>query len=324
MRVPKGPSIRMQAEVTRQIRQHCRTSMSTEVCGVLIGDLHEAEGAVEIFAAIAGANAAQAGTHVTFTQDTWEHIYKVKDVEYPEARIVGWYHSHPGFGVFLSEHDTFIQENFFSAENQVAWVFDPHTDEEGCFGWVEGKIARLGSITVEDSDPPAKVSESREIVATGERQDEEKSEAPTKGRRMRTGAPPRWLRWLASVSALLVMMLLGFAISRVLFPVPYPLLLPVNPLTGQPLLRDSKSGEAVYIDPQSRRYLTVDPRSGKVNMVDLATIKSVQPSEEGNPFLQPPGAVSPPADLNLNSAPTNPVAPAPNPVPNKEAPKEKK
>ena len=65
--------------------------------------------------AFPGAKAVQGGTHVTFTQDTWEHIYQIKDRDYPDARIVGWYHSHPGFGVFLSDHDTFIHKNFFSA-----------------------------------------------------------------------------------------------------------------------------------------------------------------------------------------------------------------
>ena len=63
---------------------------------------------------------------------------------------MGWYHSHPGFGVFLSDHDTFIHKNFFSSPGQVAWVFDPHSDEEGCFGWVGGRIERLTRIGVVD------------------------------------------------------------------------------------------------------------------------------------------------------------------------------
>ena len=134
----------IEAEVARRIRQHGRSSMKTEVCGVLIG--REENGSTFIDACIAGVNAAQAGTHVTFTQETWEHIYKIKDKEYPDERIVGWYHSHPGFGVFLSDHDLFIQENFFSSPNQVAWVYDPHTDEEGCFGWRGDKVEKINDV----------------------------------------------------------------------------------------------------------------------------------------------------------------------------------
>nr|MDP9147568.1 Mov34/MPN/PAD-1 family protein [Acidobacteriota bacterium] len=104
-------------EVLRQVRQHARSSSKTEVCGVLIGseNTHRSANKLKIEACIPGLNAAQAGTHVTFTQDTWEHIYKIKDSKFPDHRIVGWYHSHPGFGVFLSDHDTFIHKNFFSS-----------------------------------------------------------------------------------------------------------------------------------------------------------------------------------------------------------------
>ena len=142
------PTLVVDSEVVRQIRQHARSSSKTEVCGVLIGQ--DRDHRIEVAACIEGQNAEEAGAHVTFTQDTWEHIYAIKDQKYPEERIVGWYHSHPGFGVFLSDHDTFIHKNFFSSPGQVAWVFDPHSDEEGCFGWVGGRIERLTQIGVVD------------------------------------------------------------------------------------------------------------------------------------------------------------------------------
>src|SRR5271167_2454722 len=143
-----APLLQLSTEVARQIRQHARSNRKTEVCGVLIGT--EDSGITKIEACIAGESAAQGGAHVTFTQDTWEHIYKVKDRDYPDERILGWYHSHPGFGVFLSDHDTFIHKNFFSAPHQVAWVFDPHSDEEGCFGWHGQRLERLAHVSVVD------------------------------------------------------------------------------------------------------------------------------------------------------------------------------
>lgn len=143
------PFLLMDSEVVRKIRQHARSSSSTEICGVLIGQ--DKDNRIEVKASIQGENAEQAGAHVTFTQDTWEHIYAVKDKKFPNERIVGWYHSHPGFGIFLSEHDLFIHKNFFSSPGQVAWVYDPHSDEEGCFGWVNGKIERLTRIAVQDA-----------------------------------------------------------------------------------------------------------------------------------------------------------------------------
>lgn len=142
----KSFCVQMDSEVLRKIRQHARSSMRAEVCGILIGNAKD--GLVTVEACIAGERAAQGGAHVTFTQETWAHIYKEKDREYPEKSVVGWYHSHPGFGVFLSDHDLFIHENFFSAQHQIAWVFDPHSDEEGCFGWRDGKTRPLREITV--------------------------------------------------------------------------------------------------------------------------------------------------------------------------------
>ena len=142
----KAFSVQVDSEILRRIRQHARSSMSAEICGILIGS--QKDDTVVVEACIPGEKAAQGGAHVTFTQDTWAHIYKVKDKDYPDKSVVGWYHSHPGFGVFLSDHDLFIHENFFSARHQVAWVFDPHSDEEGCFGWRDGRTKRLTEIKV--------------------------------------------------------------------------------------------------------------------------------------------------------------------------------
>ncbi len=44
-------------------------------------------------------------------------------------RIVGWWHSHPNFGCFLSPTDLHTQEYFFPESYQVALVIDPIRDE---------------------------------------------------------------------------------------------------------------------------------------------------------------------------------------------------
>ena len=71
--------VEFDSDVLRRIRQHTRTSMSAEVCGVLIGS--ERSAGVVVEAAIAGEKAGQGSAHVTFTQETWEHIYKIKDTK---------------------------------------------------------------------------------------------------------------------------------------------------------------------------------------------------------------------------------------------------
>jgi len=206
IRVSTQPVV-MEAEVARKIRQHARTSMKAEVCGVLIGSTEHERMMVE--ACIPGNNAAQGGAHVTFTQDTWEHIYKIKDKEFPDHKIVGWYHSHPGFGVFLSEHDLFIQQNFFSNPQQVAWVYDPHTDEEGCFGWVGEKIEKLTAIRVG-------YSQNIEVSASGvnDYEDEDAAlDSMVKVRRQGEPEEPAWVRWTSMGLGYLAAVVLGLALG---------------------------------------------------------------------------------------------------------------
>jgi proteasome lid subunit RPN8/RPN11 len=213
VRVSTQPVVVMEAEVARKIRQHARTSMKAEVCGVLIGNNDHERMTVE--ACIAGINAAQGGAHVTFTQDTWEHIYKIKDKEYPDDKIVGWYHSHPGFGVFLSEHDLFIQQNFFSNPQQVAWVYDPYTDEEGCFGWIGGNIEKLSAIRVG-------YSQTVEIAGNAAHEFEDDDDAAldsmARGDRAQPSTEPAWMKWatraLGYGAAVLLGLVSGFMLRN--------------------------------------------------------------------------------------------------------------
>lgn len=228
------PVVLMDSDVVRQIRQHARSCSKTEVCGVLIGRERDRTTIVE--AAIAGLKAAQAGTHVTFTQDTWEHIYKTKDKEYPDHRIVGWYHSHPGFGVFLSDHDTFIHKNFFSSPRQVAWVYDPHSDEEGCFGWMGERLERLSEVTVSDRKGGEKAGETGKPEPVGVADDDEMKDVDTAFLE-RTVEPPTWLRWTVTLMSHLSVLALGFFVAWFLFPRTAVVPVPFDPLTGRPLLQ---------------------------------------------------------------------------------------
>ena len=61
--------------------------------------------------------------------------------------MVGWYHTHPGWGVFLSGMDLFICNNFFNRPLDVALVIDPCAGDRGWFQWSTdetGKTERTG------------------------------------------------------------------------------------------------------------------------------------------------------------------------------------
>jgi proteasome lid subunit RPN8/RPN11 len=229
---PSEIDLRISCEAVRQIRQHARASAKSEVCGVLVGS--DRSGVTSVEASIHGANSLQAGTHVTFTQDTWEHIYRIKDRDYPEARIVGWYHSHPGFGVFLSDHDTFIHRNFFSAAHQIAWVYDPHSDEEGCFGWTGESLERLQRIVLVDEKGGEKAGETGKPEPLFNDSEDDK---PSSSLKAAISFPPSKTQSLADVGLTILrylcVLVVGFIISWYFFP--RLLVIPVDPRTGQPI-----------------------------------------------------------------------------------------
>jgi proteasome lid subunit RPN8/RPN11 len=277
------PTLVVDSEVVRLIRQHARSSGKTEVCGVLIGQ--DRDHRIEVAACIEGQNADEAGAHVTFTQDTWEHIYAVKDKKYPDERIVGWYHSHPGFGIFLSEHDTFIHRNFFSSPGQVAWVFDPQSDEEGCFGWVSGRIERLTRIAVLDrrggepaEDRPEPVSSAggdtaplvSAALVTPIAKDDARETAPIRIRRV---APDESADGDSSLENLVLkvffylsVLALGFALSYFLYP----------RIVLVPVVLDQRTGQLL------------DARTGEV-------IAEPKPADPGSAGSKPNGSASAPA-----------------------------
>jgi proteasome lid subunit RPN8/RPN11 len=285
----RQPRVTIEGEVLRQIRQHARSNSKTEVCGVLIGE--ETGNGLSITARIPGLNAAQAGTYVTFTQDTWEHIYKIKDKEFPDERIVGWYHSHPGFGVFLSDHDTFIHKNFFSSVLQVAWVYDPHSDEEGCFGWAGERLERLSEIHVKDDKGGEEAGETGKPEPVGGLEDEDDSNESDQGSEI---GPPAWLRWMLMIASYLLLATIVFFVTLLLFPRPvYYLLDPARGLIETPPgTHVSPDGTALSIPgvgdfPLIRPVLRNLPEPDKNPKPPATEPATPAPSSGGSPAATP-------------------------------------
>jgi proteasome lid subunit RPN8/RPN11/LysM repeat protein len=118
-------------KVRELAEDHVRSDVTREVGGVLVG--HIAEGTTSVTAVIPALKAVGATSHVTFTHDVWEDVLATLDRDHSGSKIVGWYHSHPGFGLFLSEYDKFAHDNFFPDPGMTALVIDPIAGEGGWF-----------------------------------------------------------------------------------------------------------------------------------------------------------------------------------------------
>lgn len=120
------------------------SDVTREIGGVLVGELlrDDAGPYLRIDATIDALHAEEKGAELTFTHATWEHIHKEMDGKHQDKKVVGWYHTHPGFGVFLSDRDQFIHKSFFNLPFQVAFVYDPKSHEHGMFTWHESEVWR--------------------------------------------------------------------------------------------------------------------------------------------------------------------------------------
>ncbi len=113
-----------------------------EVGGLLVG--RECEDEAGVYLLVAGAIPARqargTSVSVTFTHQTWNQLSAEKVSRYPDQAIVGWYHTHPGLGVFLSERDLFIHRNFFADSTHIAVVIDPSKFAWGIFYWQDSDL----------------------------------------------------------------------------------------------------------------------------------------------------------------------------------------
>ncbi len=129
-------------EQMKKIEEHCFSETQIEVGGFLIGKIED--GKTTVTSAVPAKHTVGQSTQLTFTHDSWNAIYKYMEKRPADERLIGWYHSHPNFGVFLSEHDQFIQNNFFKSPGQITIVVDPIRGRRGWFHSVSGQIVAHG------------------------------------------------------------------------------------------------------------------------------------------------------------------------------------
>lgn len=135
----------MEESALRAAQAHALSSLSREVAGVLIGPPPEKQPdgryVVHIFDTIIAKHTVMKGASVTYTPESWRYMNDRLDEKYPDgtAVMVGWYHTHPGFGIFLSGMDQFIHQNFFTQIWHVAQVLDPVARTSGFFCWDRAK-----------------------------------------------------------------------------------------------------------------------------------------------------------------------------------------
>src|SRR5258708_20348335 len=97
---------------------------------------------------------------------------------------------------------------------QVAWVYDPHSDEEGCFGWAGERIERLSEIHVKDDKGGEEAGETGKPEPVSGLEEEEDRNEGNQGPEI---GPPAWLRWMFMIASYLLLATIVFFLAGLAF-----------------------------------------------------------------------------------------------------------
>lgn len=135
---PNELPIFVDLDVQRDMEAHAHTNTRVELGGVMLGkQCIDADGNpfVVVTDSLRARHYEATRGSFKFTHETWSQITDERNRFHPELEMVGWYHTHPGWTVFLSPMDLFICNNFFNRPLDVALVIDPCNDDRGWFQW---------------------------------------------------------------------------------------------------------------------------------------------------------------------------------------------
>lgn len=123
-------------------------SRGLEALGLLVGDVYCFKGkefiVVEDY--ITGKNASTSFS-TKFEKKAFSEMVEQLLKKHGDKIIVGWAHSHPSFGCFLSSTDIEAQKKFFPEDFHAALVIDPIRKEKKFFK-LEGDEYREASFAV--------------------------------------------------------------------------------------------------------------------------------------------------------------------------------
>lgn len=152
--------------VWRQLWQYAGDNKDREIGGVLLGNVIEEPAGLDIQAYLPGRYMEETLANLTFNHRTWNDIHQRHAREHSDKKIIGWFHTHPGHGIFLSRYDLYIHQSFFPRPGQIAVVFDPVNNSAGFFQRQEFQIRQLRGIHIYNRPGDAFDQNTRDLIAT--------------------------------------------------------------------------------------------------------------------------------------------------------------
>lgn len=133
-------SLYVVSDGVREIENHLKKTPKVESGGLLLGHAFvDIDNPEKKFTVIIGSvPVISANSSIGHYAVSPEELIKAR-LKIPEGLMsVGWYHSHPGHGIFLSGADMAIMKHIYNLDWQVAFVFDTFSGDRGFFHGEKG------------------------------------------------------------------------------------------------------------------------------------------------------------------------------------------
>jgi proteasome lid subunit RPN8/RPN11 len=139
-RYPPGlPAVFIAKPILQDLLDFAASDLHYELGGVLVGRVAKSRRRLflEIKNFVPATKGISRRASFEFTNEAQQEIHQVIQERFRDLRIVGWFHTHPGYGIFLSSADQFIDQNYFKEPFHIAVVIDPTKTESnlGVFVW---------------------------------------------------------------------------------------------------------------------------------------------------------------------------------------------
>lgn len=137
-----GLRIYLRYDLFRALDEYAVRDTSRELAALLVGQVQEGgqggncivvEDAIEI-----GVADEREGR---FSPRVWQHARRVARTRYANKVIVGWYHTHPGTGLDLSQEEREVHKSFFPEAWQVMYVVDPVSRDRNFYRSQENRLS---------------------------------------------------------------------------------------------------------------------------------------------------------------------------------------
>ncbi len=124
----------IEQHVINEILQQCTDSLPLETIGFLVGEaFYWNYKAYCVVHGIATGETKSSKVHVEFAEGALGEVVQRLRSKFNQMMIVGWFHSHPGYGCFLSSVDIDTQSGYFIQPYHIALVVDPVHKSYGFF-----------------------------------------------------------------------------------------------------------------------------------------------------------------------------------------------